>query len=556
MPILKHKFFALLAILAVVFSFIPSQSKALTYNEIAAAQSGKVLGDSTATYSYPSGSLVNENGTIYFISGTIKVPFTSWQAFIGLGYSLRNVINGNLQNYTPSTNYFITTANAEHPWGSWLLYNGTVYYSTQQGLIPVPSWAVFLNNGGQAKYIVNANKYDVNILNSNSKQPLMSFNDGRIFAQPQAPNPVVNTSPNIDNLSLMAGPVGTPVTITGSGFSATGNVININNNFGGEDWAGFDFGSYTSSDGKTLNFVIPAGNGGGDPGVAIVPGSYNILVKNTNGASNIKIFTVTESEIPLQQTVNGQNQNSSVINSIIVTSPKEGDIWKTGATNTIEWYFNHQATSTNPSKVNIYLQTVYEVSCTPPAQTPCYQTSPDLGALIAEKIDNSGSFDWDMPNDMLLPGKYYKIAIIDSSLATQDNYQSNPSLSNSFSVIRNPDNSQFITLTYPVDSATWAYGTDQTVSFRYSKNISALNISLKTNCSGILCVSTSYILAYNYTPQNFLAQLNDEQIASLTFTLGVTGTTFNIPVGSYYVKVTDISGKISTYSKNPIIITR
>ena len=90
-------------------------------------------------------SLVNDGGTIYFISGTTKVPFTNYQAFTGLGYSLQNVISGDLGSYTLSRTYMINTANTSHPWSSWLSYKGVVYYSTQAGLIGVPSAEVFLS---------------------------------------------------------------------------------------------------------------------------------------------------------------------------------------------------------------------------------------------------------------------------------------------------------------------------------------------------------------------------------------------------------------------------
>ncbi len=186
MSILKQKFFPLLTIL-VVFSFVPGPTHALTYTQLVAAQTGgQVLGASTL-YAYPSGSLVNDGGTFYFISGTTKIPFTNWAAFVGLGYSSRNVIKGDLQNYTLSQSYAITTANDIHPWGSWLLSNGTVYYSTQDGMIAVPSWAIFLNNGGAGKFIVKANKYDIAALNAAPGVPPLTLNDPRIAAQSAAP---------------------------------------------------------------------------------------------------------------------------------------------------------------------------------------------------------------------------------------------------------------------------------------------------------------------------------------------------------------------------------
>lgn len=132
------------------------------------------------TSPYPSGSLVNDSGTIYFINGTTKIPFTNWQAFVGLGYSLQNVTNDDLSAYTPSSSYMITTASADHPWGSWLLYNGTVYYSHENGLIGVPSAEIFLQNGGDWKYVVKANKYDIEKLGANPNLPVLNFDDSRV----------------------------------------------------------------------------------------------------------------------------------------------------------------------------------------------------------------------------------------------------------------------------------------------------------------------------------------------------------------------------------------
>lgn len=182
------KYLARVLVLSFIFVLLPSYShpaEAITYNEIVQAQTGKILGENIS-FPYPSSSLVNENGTIYFICGVSKIPFTNYQAFQGLGYSLRNVVNGDLSAYTPTTSYFITTAQAGHPWCSWLLYNGTVYYSHETGLIPVPSWEIFLNNGGQTKYIVRANSYDIKALNTNPNLPLLQPSDARIYRAPQS----------------------------------------------------------------------------------------------------------------------------------------------------------------------------------------------------------------------------------------------------------------------------------------------------------------------------------------------------------------------------------
>ncbi len=209
------KIFSILAGICVISSFLAplqNSAKALTYQELSQAQQGNVLGDST--YLYPTGSLVNDSGTIYFIDGTIKIPFTNWQAFVGLGYSLRNVVKGDLSAYTPSASYSITTANADHAWGSWLLYNGTVYYSTQQGLVPVPSWAVFLNNGGQSKFIVKANKYDLADLNNNPNLPTLAMSDTRVTGQQTPSNTLAFQPVSVPATTSPSTTASTPATAT------------------------------------------------------------------------------------------------------------------------------------------------------------------------------------------------------------------------------------------------------------------------------------------------------------------------------------------------------
>ena len=129
---------------------------------------------------YPNGTLlVDSSGTIYLISGGVKIPFTSMQAFTGLGYSLRNVVFGDASGYNMAQSYIISSPSQAHPWGSWLLYGRTIYYSTQAGMIPVTSWDIFVNNGGQSKFILRANKADIAVIKS-SALPVMQTNDNRV----------------------------------------------------------------------------------------------------------------------------------------------------------------------------------------------------------------------------------------------------------------------------------------------------------------------------------------------------------------------------------------
>jgi hypothetical protein len=160
-----------------------------------------------ASGNFPSGSLVNDNGTIYLIRGNQKVPFSTWQSFTGLGYSLKNVVTGDTSTYTTSVNYTASAA-AAHPWGSWLSNNGTVYYSTSTGLIGVPNLQTFTDDGGQWNFVVPANKYDLAAINSSS---VLAENDSRIYGMPAATN-IVNPNPSTPTPSPTPSPVVSPST--------------------------------------------------------------------------------------------------------------------------------------------------------------------------------------------------------------------------------------------------------------------------------------------------------------------------------------------------------
>jgi len=124
---------------------------------------------------YANGELINENGTISIVYKGTKTPFANAPAFLGLGFKFSDVTavsNSGL----PLSGKIVVTADGGHPRGSWLLSGSTVYFLTPDGLIPIPSWAIFLNNGGQAGFLVKANSYDLGF----PKLPLMVNNDTRM----------------------------------------------------------------------------------------------------------------------------------------------------------------------------------------------------------------------------------------------------------------------------------------------------------------------------------------------------------------------------------------
>ena len=112
---------------------------------------------------YANGQLISEGSTVYIVYKNTKTAFSSASAFLGLGFSFNNVLAVGNSGLAES-GYTVTKANASHPWGTWIKNSGnTVYFVGDLGLIPVPNWNTFLNNGGQAGFIVPANSYDFSL---------------------------------------------------------------------------------------------------------------------------------------------------------------------------------------------------------------------------------------------------------------------------------------------------------------------------------------------------------------------------------------------------------
>ncbi len=118
-----------------------------------------VTGSVYGTSVYANGQLLNQNGTIYIVYKNTITGFSNASAFLGLGFSFANALTIDYTNLQTS-GYIVTTPYAAHPWGSWVKSGQTVYFVHQDGLIPISSYDIFLNNSGQNKFIVEMNSYD------------------------------------------------------------------------------------------------------------------------------------------------------------------------------------------------------------------------------------------------------------------------------------------------------------------------------------------------------------------------------------------------------------
>jgi len=115
---------------------------------------------------------------------------------------------------------------------------------------------------------------------------------------PIATSTASGTAPTITSLSPTSGGVGTQITVTGTGFTPTGNRVKFGN-LGTENNPVYSF--IPSTNGTTLSFTVPFGNylacfsdlypcAGAQPAY---PGAYNIYIINVNGISSSNIvFTI------------------------------------------------------------------------------------------------------------------------------------------------------------------------------------------------------------------------------------------------------------------------
>lgn len=112
---------------------------------------------------------------------------------------------------------------------------------------------------------------------------------------PTPPRPTVG-APLMSKISPSAGPVGTVITISGSRFNSTANIVHFGSSY---------TNTLNSPDGTTLQFTVPNDLGCPDAisvgsacvygsSFPVLPGKYGLWVTNVNGQSKTVTFTVTK----------------------------------------------------------------------------------------------------------------------------------------------------------------------------------------------------------------------------------------------------------------------
>ena len=129
-----------------------------------------------------------------------------------------------------------------------------------------------------------------------SQNIIVESNENNNNVQHYVTIPSVTTTPTISSLSPSSGPIGTYVTISGTGFSATGNTVRFSSfNY---------FNVSATNNGTNLTFNVPhqifhnqpCVTNFSCPSVAVretTPGDYHVQITNSKGESNYVEFKVT-----------------------------------------------------------------------------------------------------------------------------------------------------------------------------------------------------------------------------------------------------------------------
>lgn len=170
------------------------------------------------------------------------------------------------------------------------------------------------------------------------------------------------------------------IKIYGSGFLTAEDGVGANRIFFSSENGTALFGGL-SADGKILTINhLPLSLQGKNGNVDLVPGRYEIYVRNILGKSNSSYITLTEPSTP----------------SISVSYPKGGEILRIGSSVTIQWIGKN-------IPINGVRKIKIDLINTTPVSTG--SNSSLMGKVLFENLPNTGSVNWQISSE-ITPGDY------------------------------------------------------------------------------------------------------------------------------------------------------
>lgn len=118
---------------------------------------------------YRDGSLVADHGTVYIIFEGEKYGFSSAQVFLDMNYKFSNVISGDLSGYPEGP--AITYAERPHGHATLVSIDGTIYLTFEGQRVGIPSMEVFNWQRYDLAKVVEGTPYDWFLQNNGILSP-------------------------------------------------------------------------------------------------------------------------------------------------------------------------------------------------------------------------------------------------------------------------------------------------------------------------------------------------------------------------------------------------
>jgi hypothetical protein len=201
----------------------------------------------------------------------------------------------------------------------------------------------------------------------------------------------------IYSLTPQSGTPGTTVTVSGTGFASTGNIVRLEMANGASVYL-----PNIASNGTTLTFSVPAyssyscqysTNGGPICAIAstqLQPGVYRVWVENTNGVSNSAQFTLTSGSVTQLPQISSITPQGGVIGTTVTIT---GSGFTAGDNRIIFGQYQAASVASNGTSLTFTVPAYMGANCAANQYCPMYaaQTQPGIYNVHIENANGSSN---------------------------------------------------------------------------------------------------------------------------------------------------------------------
>ena len=319
-------------------------------------------------------------------------------------------------------------------------------------------------------------------------------------------------APYIQSISPASGPVGSSVTITGSGFGSA-PVVEFN---------GMVAASDVPTNGSSVTFTVPssmapycaAGDMCSMLMALVTPQTYQVTVLANGATSNAAQFTVTSGT--------GVVTSTQSLLPIQISQPTAGMQWNAGAQGSVQW---SAAVPWNEPGIGVAYPGTFTIQLSAPGQSPLTLSSGWASSFMTSEGDIYSQFTSDFTLPSSLASGPYTVTVTQYLNGQQTSASVNVNVVGATSV------GPSITMVSPNGGEQWPLGSTQTIQWNSTGNIGQVEINLVPVSQGgtpraITQWPISNTGSYSWSIPNCTASnpcSSNFQIGTGSYTIQVTG---------------------------------